>query len=79
MNTDLRWRGPQDLDAFTPMQIAHHPHLSHGEKLELLTDLKAAATGIAESDDFGFSKDEIEEAISDVRGMAYISPVQGRA
>jgi len=60
--------GPRDLDRFTPMQVAHHPHLSRGEKLELLEDLKAVATGAAESDDFGFPPEEIDAAICDITG-----------
>ena len=71
--------GPRDLDRFTPMQIAHHPHLSRGEKLELLSDLKAAATGIAESDDFGFPPEEIDEAISDVTGVPILHKPDGRS
>lgn len=58
--------GPRDLDSFTPMQIAHHPQLSRGEKLELLSGLKDVATGVRESDDAGFTPDDIERAISDV-------------
>lgn len=66
--------GPRDLDTFTPMQIAHHPHLSKGEKLELLKDLKDVADGTAESDDLGFPPEDIDEAISDVSGAPYVRP-----
>ncbi|GGF33436.1 hypothetical protein GCM10011321_25770 [Youhaiella tibetensis] len=74
MAFDFSRLGPRDLDRFTPMQIAHHPHLSRGEKLELLTDLRAVATGIVDSEDYGFACEDIDEAISDVEGAPFIRP-----
>jgi hypothetical protein len=55
-------------DRLTPLQIAHHPLFTAHEKIRLLTELKAEATGVEPSDDdLGFSPSEIDEAIAEVR------------
>jgi hypothetical protein len=48
-------------DNLTPMQIAQHSLLTAREKLDLLAQLKADATGAAsEGREFGFTAEEIE-------------------
>jgi hypothetical protein len=55
-------------DNVTPMQIAHHPLFTAREKIDLLNTLKAEATGIAlDEDELGFSPEDIDEAIEEVR------------
>jgi hypothetical protein len=50
------------------MQIAHNSLFTAREKLELLTELKAqSATAGDRGGDIGFSMDEIDEAIAEVR------------
>ena len=53
---------------FSPMEIAHHQWLTAREKLELLDDLKAQATGEhADLDALGFGPDDVDEAIAEVK------------
>lgn len=55
-------------DKVTPMGIAHNSLLTAKEKLALLHQLKADATGAnQEGDEFGFAGEEIDEAIAAVR------------
>jgi hypothetical protein len=55
-------------DRLTPLQIAHHPLFTAHEKIRLLQELKAEATGVEPNeDDLGFSASEIDEAIAEVR------------
>ena len=55
-------------DRLTPLQIAHHPLFTAHEKIRLLQELKAEATGAEPNeDDLGFSAGEIDEAIAEVR------------
>lgn len=55
-------------DKVTPMGIAHNSLFTAKEKLELLHQLKADATGAGqEGDDLGFDPEEIDQAIADVR------------
>lgn len=58
-------------DNLTPMQIAQHSLFTAREKLDLLNQLRADATGSeAEGRAFGFTSGEIEEAIAHVhRGV----------
>ncbi|KKB76677.1 hypothetical protein VW35_18130 [Devosia soli] len=52
-------------DNLTPMQIAQHSLFTAREKLDLLQQLKADATGaLEEGEDFGFGAEEIDEAIA---------------
>jgi hypothetical protein len=54
-------------DNLTPMQIAQHSLLTAREKLDLLAQLKADATGAAsEGREFGFTAEEIEAAMAHV-------------
>jgi len=51
-----------------PMHIAHNSLLSAREKLDLLNEMKAGATGALEAGgDLGFDPAEIDEAIAEVR------------
>lgn len=53
---------------FTPMQIAHHTLFTAKEKLDLLHHIKAEVTGTVQNeDDLGFSPQEIDEAIAEVK------------
>jgi hypothetical protein len=55
-------------DNLTPMQIAGNSLFTAKEKLDLLQQLKANATGAqADGTDFGFTVGEIDEAIAHVR------------
>jgi hypothetical protein len=55
-------------DNLTPMQIAHHPLFTAREKIDLLNTLKAEATGIVlDEDELGFSPEDIDDAIEEVR------------
>lgn len=55
-------------DKVTPMGIAHNSLFTAKEKLELLNQLKADATGAGqEGDDLGFDPEEIDQAIAEVR------------
>lgn len=55
-------------DKVTPMGIAHNSLFTAKEKLELLNQLKADATGASqEGDDLGFDPEEIDQAIAEVR------------
>ena len=55
-------------DNLSPMLIAHHTLFTAKEKIELLHQLKAQVTSAnAEGGDVGFSADEIDEAIAEVR------------
>lgn len=55
-------------DKVTPMGIAHNSLFTAKEKLELLNQLKADATGAGqEGDDLGFGPEEIDQAIAEVR------------
>lgn len=58
-------------DNLTPMQIAQHSLFTAREKLDLLNQLKADASGAAaEGREFGFTSGEIDEAIAHVhRGV----------
>jgi hypothetical protein len=52
----------------SPMQIAHNSLFTAKEKIELLQQLKAEVTGAHhEGDDMGFSAEEIDTAIAEVR------------
>jgi hypothetical protein len=54
-------------DAVTPMGIAHNSLFTAREKLDLLNQLKADATGASlEGKEFGFEPEEIDEAIAEV-------------
>jgi hypothetical protein len=53
---------------FTPMQIAHNALFTAKEKLDLLHQIKAEVTGsVQNEDDLGFSPEEIDEAIAEVK------------
>ncbi|SMQ58718.1 hypothetical protein SAMN06295905_0122 [Devosia lucknowensis] len=55
-------------DELNPMQIAHHTLFTAREKLDLLNQLKAEATGAqAEGDPVAFEPEEIDAAIAEVR------------
>ena len=55
-------------DNFTPMQIAHNTLFTAKEKLDLLHLIKAEVTGAVQNeDDLGFSPEEIDEAIAEVK------------
>lgn len=55
-------------DQLNPMQIAHHTLFTAREKIELLNQLKAEATGAqTEGDPVAFEPEEIDEAIAAVR------------
>ena len=55
-------------DNVTPMSIAHNTLFTAKEKIELLNQLKADATGAGhEGKDLGFDPEEIDEAIAEVR------------
>lgn len=55
-------------DNLTPMQIAQNSLFTAREKLDLLQQLKADASGAAaEGREFGFTTGEIDEAIAHVR------------
>lgn len=54
-------------DAVSPMGIAHNSLFTAKEKLELLNQLKADATGAGqEGKEIGFEPEEIEAAIAEV-------------
>lgn len=53
-------------DRISPMQIAHNPLLTAREKLDLLKQLKLEVTA-HEDVRVGFSPEEIDEAIQDVK------------
>ena len=53
-------------DKITPMGIAHHTLFNAREKLDLLRELKADATG-ENGGDLGFDPAEIDQAIAEVR------------
>lgn len=64
-STEVRMGGKSN---FTPMQIAHHTLFSAREKLDLLHKIKAEVTGAVQNEDaLGFSPEEIDEAINEVR------------
>lgn len=55
-------------DQLNPMQIAHHTLFTAREKIDLLKQLKAEATGAqAEGDPVAFEPAEIDRAIAEVR------------
>lgn len=55
-------------DHFTPMQIAHNALFTAKEKLDLLHRIKAEVSGAVQNeDDLGFSPQEVDEAIAEVR------------
>lgn len=55
-------------DNFTPMQIVHHPLFTAKEKLDLLNRIKAEVSGAVQNEDeLGFSPEEVDEAIAEVR------------
>lgn len=55
-------------DKITPMGIAHSSLFTAREKIDLLHQLKADATGASqEGKDLGFAAEEIDEAIAEVR------------
>jgi len=55
-------------DRLIPMEIAHNTLFTAHEKLQLLNELKAEATGALEDGtDLGFSAGEVDEAIAEVR------------
>lgn len=55
-------------DQLNPMQIAHHTLFTAREKIELLNQLKAEATGAdAEGAEVAFEPEEIDQAIAEVR------------
>lgn len=55
-------------DSVTPMTIAHNSLFTAKEKIEMLNQLKADATGASqEGREFGFAPDEIDQAIEEVR------------
>jgi hypothetical protein len=55
-------------DALSPMRIAHHPLFTAREKIKLLQELKAQVTGVEpNTEPLGFSAEEIDEAIAEVR------------
>ncbi len=55
-------------DKLTPMGIAHNSLFTAREKIELLNQLKADATGASqEGKELGFAPEEIDEAIAEVR------------
>jgi hypothetical protein len=59
-------------DHLTPMEIASHTLFTAREKIALLNELKAQATGAqAEGDPVAFEPEEIEEALAHVhQGVA---------
>ncbi|HLV84178.1 hypothetical protein [Devosia alba] len=55
-------------DNLTPEQIAHHTLFTAKEKIDLLHQLKAEVSSAnANGTDVGFSADEIDTAIAEVR------------
>lgn len=55
-------------DQLQPMQIAHNVLFTAREKIDLLTRMKAEVTGAAENgDNLGFTPEEIDAAIEEVR------------
>ena len=65
--------GKDGAQTFTPMEIARNDLFTVKEKLELLHQLKAKGTGITEiGAPVGFSPEEIEAAIEDVRLSAQV-------
>lgn len=55
-------------DKLSPMGIAHNSLFTAKEKIDLLHQLKADATGASqEGKDFGFDAEEIDQAIAEVR------------
>ena len=53
---------------FTPMQIAHHTLFTAKEKLDLLNRIKSEVSGAVRNvDDLGFSPEEVDDAIAQVR------------
>ncbi|GEM_PF-964080 len=55
-------------DQLNPMQIAHHTLFTAQEKIELLNQLKAEATGApVEGDRVAYEAEEIDQAIAEVR------------
>jgi len=54
--------------SFTPMQIAHQDLFTAREKLDLLNKIKSEISGaVHDEDELGFSPQEIDEAIAQVR------------
>lgn len=52
----------------TPEEIAHHDFFSRQEKLDVLHELKAEASGAISNDDgVGYTVEEIESAIAEVK------------
>ena len=52
----------------TPMAIAHNSLFTAKEKIDLLNQLKADATGASqEGEEIGFDAEEIDRAIAEVR------------
>ncbi|UJQ93003.1 hypothetical protein [Mariluticola halotolerans] len=57
--------------SYTPQQIANSTLLTHQEKIALLQELKAKVTGKqANSENLGFSPEEIDQAIAEVKKHA---------
>ncbi|AVF03024.1 MAG: hypothetical protein Devi2KO_25570 [Devosia indica] len=55
-------------DQLNPMQIAHHTLFTAREKIDLLHQLKAEATGAqAEGAKVAYEPEEIDQAIAEVR------------
>jgi len=55
-------------DTVSPMGIAHNSLFTAKEKIALLHQLKADATGASqEGDELGFDAEEIDQAIAEVR------------
>ena len=55
-------------NSLNPFQIAHNPLFTAREKIELLQRLKAEVRGAPSAlDEIGFSPDEIDDAIAEVR------------
>jgi len=55
-------------DQLTPMQIAHHPLFTARDKIALLHQLKAEATGApVEGASVAYEPEEIDQAIAEVR------------
>ena len=55
-------------DQLNPMQIAHHTLFTAREKIELLHQLKAEATGAkTEGASVAYEPEEIDQAIAEVR------------
>ncbi len=55
-------------DKITPMGIAHNSLFTAKEKIDLLNQLKADATGAGqEGQELGFDAEEIDQALAEVR------------